>query len=124
MRDFGRTLKIALRYRQTLAGILISSVVVALFWGANLGSIYPIVDVVLKGRSLQQWVDDNVQLAEENSAQIRAQIDELKAQGDGHPTTELAGLRRRLRAEQRSLGADDRCRRFCARAASATPPGS
>jgi ATP-binding cassette subfamily B protein/subfamily B ATP-binding cassette protein MsbA len=103
MKDFGRTLRIATRYRWTLLGIVASSMLVALFWGANLGSIYPIVDVVLKGRSLQQWVDDNVAQAEITSAKLRVEIDQQRDAETKQAAARLASLTRRLKAEQSSL---------------------
>ncbi len=105
MKNLGRAFRIALRYRWTMAGIVVSSLAVALFWGANLGTIYPIVDIVMKGRSLQQWADDNVSQAEAKSAELTAKIAELEAEKatDKSSRSLLAGYRRRLDAEQRSL---------------------
>jgi subfamily B ATP-binding cassette protein MsbA len=56
MGNFRRALRVAARFRWMLAGIFLSSFGVAFFWGANLGTVYPIVDVVLKGRSVRSWV--------------------------------------------------------------------
>ena len=53
MSNFRRALRVAAQYRLMLVGILLSSLGVAIFWGTNLGTVYPIVDVVLKGRSLR-----------------------------------------------------------------------
>jgi ATP-binding cassette subfamily B protein/subfamily B ATP-binding cassette protein MsbA len=108
MKDFGRAFRIATRYRWTVMGIMASSLAVAVFWGANLGTIYPIVDIVLKGRSLQQWVDENVALAQTNSAELQAEIKALEAKVLASPqakeaSVKLASVRRRYEAEQESL---------------------
>ena len=96
MKDFFRALRMSLRYRLTLTGIVLSSLVVAACWGANLGSIYPIVDIVLKGRSLQQWVDENVAQAERTSADLEVEIAQLRQRLAEAPPAEQAALRHQL----------------------------
>lgn len=46
MNNFCRVLRLALRNRFTAAGIFLCSLLVALLWGANIGTIYPVVEVV------------------------------------------------------------------------------
>ena len=53
MKNFARVIRLALRYRLTLAGLFFSSLMVALFWGGNIGGLYPIVEVAIRGKSLQ-----------------------------------------------------------------------
>ena len=64
MKNFARALRLALRYRLTLAGVVLSSVLVAVFWAANIGTIYPVVEVIFQGKSLRHWVDDEIAKAE------------------------------------------------------------
>ena len=79
MHQFWRATKLALRYRWTIVGICISSVAIALLWGANLSTVYPIVDVVLKDRSLRNWVDEQHQLATESLEQNEAELARIQA---------------------------------------------
>ncbi|MDA8745847.1 ABC transporter ATP-binding protein/permease [Rubripirellula amarantea] len=46
MKNFGRVLAIAARRRAAIVGILLTSLVVALLWGANISVLYPLVEVV------------------------------------------------------------------------------
>ena len=74
MKNFQRAVKLGGRYRWTILGIVLSSIWVAVLWGANLGAVYPIVEVVIKKESLQQWVDKRIAKARENVLEIRAEI--------------------------------------------------
>ena len=122
MKNFLRATKLAFRYRWTVLGILASSLIVAIFWGANLGTVYPIVEVVLKGRSLPAWVDESIDEAQHNIDQLGQDIAALTATRDAlgqaaevgrerrRIERELYGLRARLAAEQRALASCQRLR--------------
>ena len=66
----------ALKYRWSIVGSVICSVFVALFWGANLGAVYPFIEVVLHNKSLHQWTDENV---DEIAAEIASRQSTLKS---------------------------------------------
>ena len=57
MKDFGRVLKLAARRRFAIAGILISSLMIAVLWGANISVLYPLVEVVFEGDGLADYAD-------------------------------------------------------------------
>ena len=48
MNHFVRSLKLALRYRYTLAGAVVSALFVAVLWGGNIGAVYPLVEISFK----------------------------------------------------------------------------
>ena len=110
MKNFARVIRLALRYRLTLVGVFFSSLMVALFWGGNIGGVYPIVEVAIRGKSLQTWAADEIARAEATSAQMRAEIQRLEksippAGGAAADETkrELELLHKRLQAEQTAL---------------------
>ena len=78
MKNFGRALSHALRYRWTLVGIVTSSLAVAVLWGTNLGAVYPFVEVVMKGQSLRAWADQRVASAQSDVQQQQSAIAELE----------------------------------------------
>ena len=57
MKSFSRILKLAIRRRGAMLGIFASSLVIAVLWGANIGTLYPMVEVVFKGDSLPGYVE-------------------------------------------------------------------
>ena len=60
MQNFFRTVKIGLQYRLTIIGIIACSLLVALFWSANIGTIYPMVEVVFQGKSIPAYLDSEI----------------------------------------------------------------
>ncbi len=80
MRNFSRTLRLGLRYRWTLAGAMICSLLVALMWGGNIGAIYPIVEVVFKGDSLHEWVDEKIDSSQSQLRQLATDVKRLESQ--------------------------------------------
>ncbi|MCA9185802.1 MAG: ABC transporter ATP-binding protein [Pirellulaceae bacterium] len=113
MNQFSTALRQAFRYRLALAGVLVSSLAVAVFWGANLGSVYPIVEVVLKGKSLPEWVDESIARSTESiaehreaSAELREQLSEDVGNGDaenGDVGNAIAGNGRARRELDREI---------------------
>lgn len=76
MSNFFRVLKLAARYRLTLVGIFFSSLIVAVLWGANIGIVYPFVEVVFEGKSLHDWVDRKLEVSREKIDSLERSIAE------------------------------------------------
>ena len=60
MKNLGRALRMALRYRISIIGSVICSAFVALMWGANLGAVYPFIEVGMRNQSLHDWADGRI----------------------------------------------------------------
>ncbi len=108
MKNFRRALKMTFRYRYTLVGVVFCSLMVAAFWGGNISALYPIVEVAMRGKPLQSWVDDEIAKAEQKSTDLQAEIERLTI---GEPSETDADVHRverelletRLKAEQAAL---------------------
>lgn len=70
-----------LKYRWSLVGSFICCLFVAVLWGANLGAVYPFVEIVLHDKTLHQWVDDRDEKSVAAIAELEAEIAELKVAG-------------------------------------------
>lgn len=84
MQSFFRVLRISLRHRLTVAASLTCSLAVALLWGGNISAIYPIVDVVMTGKSIPEWIDERctyydgkVEALSESLTVLRRDLDDL-----------------------------------------------
>lgn len=73
MKDFGRVLKLAARRRLAIAGILCSSLLIAVLWGANISVMYPLVEIVFESKGLAGFVD-------EQQADLTAKLADFDAQ--------------------------------------------
>jgi subfamily B ATP-binding cassette protein MsbA len=78
MKNFGRTLRLALRYRVTVIACLASGTLVAILWGGNLTAVYPVVDVIMTDRALPEWMDDQLAKHEREVVQYEQQLAELR----------------------------------------------
>ncbi len=102
MKNFVRALRLALRYRWTFAGSVACALAVALLWGANIGTVYPFVEVVFQGHSLREWVDDQIHDTSQAIAAYESQLDQADS-GTPESGVEADFLRTRIAAEQKAL---------------------
>lgn len=109
MYNFLRASRIALRFPGTIIGTLVCSLLVALCWGASIGAIYPFVEVVFRGDTLQTWMKERIQLAEKTAQDLRDKITGLEQNrnaaevGQEGDKRQLPYLRYRLQAEEAAL---------------------
>lgn len=80
MKNFCRILRLAFRYRLTLLASILCALGVAVLWGANIGTVYPFVEVAFQGKSLQQWINDEIAEAQQTIAEKNEQIERLRGQ--------------------------------------------
>ena len=78
MKNLGRAIKQALRQRFTILGIVLSSFAIALFWGANIGAVYPFVEVVIQNKSMHDWARDRIAESKANCLAIEEKIKNLE----------------------------------------------
>ncbi|MCA9259704.1 MAG: ABC transporter ATP-binding protein [Planctomycetales bacterium] len=101
MNNFTRLLSVALRHRWTVAASLLCSLIVAILWTANISAIYPIVDVVMQGKSMPEYLDERTAETETQIETLSNQIAALERQNDASQV-ELAALHDQ-QAQQRLL---------------------
>ena len=78
MKSFARAIGLAIRNRPTLLGVIFTSLAVGLLWGANIGVVYPFVEVVFEGQSLQQWIDREVKASEQRAGELAKESTALR----------------------------------------------
>jgi ATP-binding cassette subfamily B protein/subfamily B ATP-binding cassette protein MsbA len=109
MNNFFRVVRLALPYRLTIIGTVLSALAVAALWGGNIGAVYPFIKVIFEGKSLQQWVDTEIVKAGRNAADLSVSLETQQKQlAAADPIdrakleSNLATTRSRLQAEQRA----------------------
>ena len=100
IKSFGRVLRFAMRRRWALLGIFATSLLVAGLWGANIGTMYPLVEVVFKGDSLPDYAEKKLAAARDQIAASEAEIAELRGRLPGAGEAEAIQLRRQIEAKQ------------------------
>jgi subfamily B ATP-binding cassette protein MsbA len=79
MRNFLRAFRLIYQYPATLAASVACSLLVAVLWGGNITALFPMVEITFQGRSLQQWVECEIEESETKSTELQARLCELRA---------------------------------------------
>ncbi len=108
MHNFFRAVGLALAYRWTLVAIVFCSLAVACLWGANLGTVYPFVEVVMDGKSMRDWVDRRIETSRTQIRQLRNGIHELEPQLPAAEPSRRDRIQRALDQKQSDLVAAER----------------
>lgn len=74
MQNFIRLLRPAIKYRWTMVGIFVSSLMVAMMWGLNIGALFPVLKVGFEDKSLQVWVGEQITNADKNVADLQVSL--------------------------------------------------
>ena len=104
MRNFVCVLRSSLRYRWTIVGIFVTSTAVALFWGANIGALFPVIKVAVEGKPLQVWLNDDVEQSRQKIVALQQEIASLEAERG--QVQDDAQRRRQLKSAQHNLKAE------------------
>lgn len=122
MDNFARVIRRALHQQWTVAGILLSSLMIALLWGANIGTLYPFVQVVLEGKSMTEWISGELEDSRTRIAELEAELERHERPTAQHATqsdapgdeSDAAWARNQtvqaLKAERRALAWYERAR--------------
>ncbi|MFM7115880.1 MAG: ABC transporter transmembrane domain-containing protein [Planctomycetota bacterium] len=90
MKNLTRALRQALTYRWSILGSFLCSIGVAICWGANLGGVYPFVEVVLNGKTLIEWAEQRIADSQAEVAKLDKSIADLKAsQSQADPSANI-----------------------------------
>ena len=60
MNSFLRVIRSSLQFRWSILAVVFSSIVLALFWCINIGTVYPFVLIVVEGKSMHDWIDESI----------------------------------------------------------------
>lgn len=91
----------ALKYRWSLIGSIICSILVAVFWGANLGAVYPFVEVVLNdGKTIHEWADRRIEQANLDIATAQNEIQTLNAEAQGAPAADVTSIEKKVHLKE------------------------
>ncbi|MFW6171003.1 MAG: ABC transporter transmembrane domain-containing protein, partial [Planctomycetota bacterium] len=111
MSNFTRALCDALYYWKSILLATFCSLVVALLWGANIGALFPVIQVTLSETSLQQWLQSEVATTERKVEELSAEIDTIGqrvARADGEKRFALESQLAQLESERKNLAASRR----------------
>ncbi|MGC4006334.1 MAG: ABC transporter ATP-binding protein [Pirellulales bacterium] len=123
MNAFYRALKDAFRYWHLLALSIACSFGVALMWGFNIAALYPVIEITLSGKSLQEWNREQHVASVNAVAHYRNRIDELRKSGGDTPQArgEIALAEAKIVEQEAVLLSNDKLQDFLDRWMPETP---
>ena len=93
--NFGRVVRMSLRYKFTFLAACFCALAVALLWVANIGILYPVIEVIFQDQSMHQWVDGKIKETDATVTQKSTELRGLRQQLAVAPPSD-AKARRRL----------------------------
>lgn len=96
MTPFLRVLKLSLRYKWSIAGACLSALLVGVLWGASIGTVYPFVEVVFEGKTIETWLKDKGEKLQSEIDEVQAEVARLGAELKTVPAARLADLENKI----------------------------
>jgi ATP-binding cassette, subfamily B, bacterial MsbA len=106
--NFYKVIRMAMRYRLTFISSIVCALIVAAFWGGNIGAVYPIVTVVLQSETPQHWIDQQLTISQKTIAEKTAEIDKLQKALPGAAPDNQRDLNRRIRDAENRLKVEEK----------------
>ena len=78
MHYFLKAILLSFRHKWTILLSIFNALLIALFWGISISSVYPFVEVVFEGKTVGAWVDEGIAQAETESDRLRVEIAALQ----------------------------------------------
>jgi len=105
-KNLRRALWMTLRYKWSLIASFICCVFVAIFWGANLGAVYPFVEIVMRQKTLIDWVEERATDSVERIDEKEQLIEKLETQLATAGTDQESNLSTQLQIARSELGGE------------------
>ncbi len=106
MRSFLRAVRMALKYKYSVAAAMACSLMVGILWGTNIGTLYPFIEVVFRGQSIQESLENKLTQAEKKSREVQATIDKLRDQVKEAPPDKRESLEGKIELQESMLTAE------------------
>jgi ATP-binding cassette, subfamily B, bacterial MsbA len=107
---FYRAIRESFRYKWSLIASVVNALAIGFLWGVSITTVYPFVEVVMQGQTVQTWLDAQVKQSQDAIAKSEADIDYLQrqiAQAEGteadHLESQLELVRQRQADNQKTL---------------------
>ncbi|MGI6401434.1 MAG: ABC transporter ATP-binding protein [Thermoguttaceae bacterium] len=73
MYNYWRAIKLTFKYKWNIIGVVLASIFLALCWGGNIATVYPLVQVSFQGDSVNSWLAKEIQNQSERLSRLYAE---------------------------------------------------
>ncbi|MEW4456302.1 ABC transporter ATP-binding protein [Bremerella sp. JC817] len=92
------------KYRWSIIGSMICSLLVGVLWGANIGAVYPFAEIIFDGQSLHEWADRETVNCNTQIARLNTEIQDLQAElPQENDAQEAAEMKTRIRQAESEI---------------------
>jgi ATP-binding cassette, subfamily B, bacterial MsbA len=107
MKNFRRAVRESFQYFPAIVLATICSIGIAFLWGSNIGALYPVIDLTLKGESIQGWVQKSIDIHEAEKAAAKSEL-VLKTQNgnqsdDANARSAIRGLEHKIKQAETAI---------------------
>ena len=75
MKHFLRVIKLSLVNKWTIALLMANSLLIGVLWGGSITAIYPFVEVVFSGNTIETWLDAEIEKSGQSTLRATAIVD-------------------------------------------------
>jgi ATP-binding cassette subfamily B protein/subfamily B ATP-binding cassette protein MsbA len=108
MTGFWRAIKESMRYKWSLAASVVNALLIGLLWGVSITAVYPFVEIVLQGKTVSTWFDDQVDHARQVVDKADKEVAELQRRVAAADGAEAARLRRQVASAESAKATDEK----------------
>lgn len=108
MKNLRRALWMACRYKWSIITSTICAFLVAILWGANIGGILPLVEIVFNGKSVYDMVDQRIVDSESQITRCGTEIDNFRSQLAGANDADRTSLEKQIALKQDLIVAEQK----------------
>ena len=112
MNYFFRAIKLSWANKLIIALLMINSLFIGVLWGGSITAIYPFVEVVFAGKTIESWLDDEIERSENTLEELER--DELATQQRLEEQGTSLELRMEVSNQQRRRVAEEKASEFYA----------
>src|SRR5580704_12671145 len=112
MTGFWRVIKESLRYKWSLAASVVNALLIGVLWGVSITTVYPFVEVVLQGQTIQTWYDGQIKHYREAVDKAGQEIVELQRRAAAANGAEAERLRSQLLQDESGKATDEKTLTF------------
>ncbi len=87
MNNFWRAIKVTFKYKWNIIGVVLSSLCLALCWGGNIATVYPLVQVSFQGDTVSSWLEKEIVNQGERLEKLRSERAAMKEETDDSTAT-------------------------------------
>lgn len=77
MKNFWRAIRLTFKYRWNIFGVILSSILLAICWGGNIATVYPLVQISFQGDSVNSWLLKEIDNQEERLLKLEWERSEV-----------------------------------------------